>query len=303
VLGGLASLAAAPAFASARAAPPVGFLALGDWGRRGDMIQRSVAQGLALTARDIDSRFVIAAGDNFYPSGVASVTDPHWRQSFEDVYTDAALQTPWCAALGNHDYRGEPQAQVAYTLLGRRWRMPGRYYWMSGAALGAPHLDLFVIDTPPLVDDANLGERVQQLCRGHWWEEQADPQIAWLRTALSRSRAPWKIVVGHHPIYSGAHGDSPVLIARVAPLLETFGVQAYVNGHDHDLQHIRRGAVDYICTGAGAAGGRVRSITGTRFCLGRPGFASFRLADQLLRLEFRDASGRVVYGADLPRKR
>lgn len=235
LLGGLATLAAAPAFAAARAAPPVGFVALGDWGRRGDIVQRGVAQGMALAAHEIESRFVIAAGDNFYPGGVASVTDPHWKQSFEDVYTDAALRTPWYPALGNHDYRGVPQAQVAYTGHSRRWRMPGRYYRVPGAAVGAPQLDLFVIDTTPMVDDVNLGERVQQLCRGHWWEEQPDPQLAWLRTALARSRAPWKIVVGHHPIYSGSHGDSPVLIARVAPLLEAFGVQAYVNGHDHDL--------------------------------------------------------------------
>lgn len=303
LLGGLAAHAVTPAFAAARAAVSLGFIALGDWGRRGDMIQRRVAQGMVLAAREIDSRFVIAAGDNFYPAGVASVSDPHWKQSFEDVYTDAALQTPWHPALGNHDYRGVPDAQVEYTRHSRRWRMPGRYYRLSGAALGAPQLDIFVIDTSPLVDDANLGERVQQLCRGHWWEEDAHPQIGWFRTALARSRAPWKIVIGHHPIYSGAHGDSPLLIARVAPLLEAFGVQAYINGHDHDLQHIRRGTVDYICTGAGAEGGRVRPVPGTRFCLGRPGFASFRLAQEALRLEFRDTGGRVVYGADLPRWR
>lgn len=136
LLGGLATLAAAPAFAAARAAPPVGFVALGDWGRRGDIVQRGVAQGMALAAHEIESRFVIAAGDNFYPGGVASVTDPHWKQSFEDVYTDAALRTPWYPALGNHDYRGVPQAQVAYTGHSRRWRMPGRYYRVPGARGG-----------------------------------------------------------------------------------------------------------------------------------------------------------------------
>lgn len=303
LLGGLATLAAPPALAAARADQPAGFVAIGDWGRRGDAVQRAVAQGLSLVAREIGSRFVIAAGDNFYPGGVSSVTDPHWRQSFEGVYTDRALQTPWYATLGNHDYRGDPQAQVAYTRYSRRWRMPARYYRVPGAVLGVPQLDLFVIDTSPLVDDLNPDERFQQLCRGHWWSEQADPQIAWLRGALARSRAPWKIVVGHHPIYSGGHGDSPVLIARVAPLLEAFGVQAYINGHDHDLQHIRRGAVDYICAGAGSEAGRVKPIPGTRFCLGRPGFAALRLTDDDLLLQFRDAAGRLIYSADLPRRR
>jgi acid phosphatase len=299
----LAALASAPALAAGRAWQPAGFVALGDWGRRGDPVQSAVARGLAAGAREVASRFVIAAGDNFYPGGVASIRDPHWKDSFEAVYVDPGLQTPWYAALGNHDYRGAPQAQVAYTGHSRRWRMPGRYYKASGAVCGVPDLDLFVIDTSPLVDDLNLDERVQQLCRGHWWQAEAEPEIAWLRDALARSRAPWKIVVGHHPIYSGAHGDSPVLIARVAPLLEAFGVQAYIHGHDHDLQHIRRGSVDYICSGAGSQGGRVRAIPGTRFCLGQPGFAAFRLRPEVLQLQLRGAAGEVLYSAALPRTR
>jgi acid phosphatase len=303
VLGAVAGLAASPALAAARVVAPPGFVALGDWGRRGDPVQRAVARGLAAGARDVGGRFVLAVGDNFYPAGVESVRDPHWAASFERVYADAALQTPWLAALGNHDYRGVPDAQVAYTRLSRRWWMPRRYYQAGGTALGAPGLDLFVLDTSPLVDDLNLDERVQQLSRGHWWSEAADAQIDWLRAALARSRAPWKIVVGHHPVYSGSHGDSPVLVARVAPLLEAFGVQAYVNGHDHDLQHIRRGRVDYICSGAGSDARQVRPIAGTRFCLGRPGFAAFRLWPEMLELQFRDAAGAVLYSAALPRRR
>jgi acid phosphatase len=299
----LGALAATPALAAGRVAQPAGFVALGDWGRRGDAIQATVARGLAVGARDVGSRFVIAAGDNFYPGGVESIRDPHWKQSFEAVYLDPALQTPWYAALGNHDYRGVPDVQVAYTRFSRRWRMPHRYYRVSGTILGFPNLDLFVIDTSPLVDDVSVDERVQQLCRGHWWQEEAEPQIAWLRDALARSPAPWKIVVGHHPIYSGAHGDSPVLIARVAPLLEAFGVQVYLHGHDHDLQHIRRGRVDYICSGAGSEGGLVRPIPGTRFCLGRPGFAAFRIHAEALELQFRDAAGGVLYSAALSRSR
>lgn len=303
-LGGLVSLAAAPAFAAARAAAPDSFLALGDWGQNGAPVQRAVAAAMTTAARELASRFVISAGDNFYPGGVESVSDPHWRQSFEGVYTDAALQAPWYVALGNHDYRGDPRAQVAYTGLSHRWRMPSRYYQVSGAQMGVADLDLFVIDTTPMVDAFDVYERVQQLGRGHWWREDADAQLTWLRSALAASQARWKIVVGHHPIYSGStkHGDSPVLIAKVAPLLEAFGVQAYINGHDHDLQHIRRGRVNYICTGAGAESGTVAATLGTQFCAGRPGFAAFRLADEAMELQFRDPAGQTIYSASLPRE-
>lgn len=303
ILQGLAASTAWPAVAKARSGDgAINFLAVGDWGRRGERSQRQVAGAMGLAAQQIASRFVISAGDNFYPAGVESILDSHWRDSFEEVYTASSLQTPWYAALGNHDYRGVAQAQIDYTRVSRRWRMPDRYFKISGATLGTSLLDLFVIDTSPLVDQDNYSERLQQLARGHLQRHDNARQIAWLEKELRASRAPWKIVVGHHPIYSGGHGDSPELVAQVAPLLEAHGVQAYINGHDHDLQHIRRGQVDYICAGAGADAGRVGPINGTRYFLSRPGFAMFGLNAEGLRLEFRDLEGVRLYEAVLPRR-
>lgn len=298
LLQGLAASAAWPAGAVAADHEALNFVAFGDWGREGQRSQGVVAEAMGAAAAEIASRFVISAGDNFYPAGVRSVTDPHWRRSFEDIYTAAALQTPWYAALGNHDYRGVAQAQVDYTRLSSRWRMPSRYYKVAGQALGASVLDLFVLDTSPLVDRGNYDEMLQQLAHGHLEAHDGARQIAWLEDELRRSTARWKIVVGHHPIYSGDHGDSAALVARVAPLLEAHGVQVYINGHDHNLQHIRRGRVDYVCTGAGAdAAGSVEPVKGTRYCLSRPGFAMFGLDRDTLRLEFRDLTGRTLYQA------
>ncbi len=299
LLQGLIASAAWPTGAVAATDPEVlNFVAFGDWGRDGQRSQGVVAEAMGAAAAEIASRFVISAGDNFYPAGVQSVTDPHWRRSFEDVYTAPALRTPWYAALGNHDYRGVAQAQVDYTHLSSRWRMPSRYYKVAGEALGANFLDLFVIDTSPLADRGNYDEMLQQLARGHLEAHDGARQIAWLRDELRRSTAPWKIVVGHHPIYSGDHGDSAELVAQVAPLLEAHGVQVYINGHDHNLQHIRRGRVDYVCTGAGAdAVGSVTPVEGTCYCLSRPGFAMFGLDRETLQLEFRDLTGRTLYQA------
>ncbi len=303
LLQGLAVGAAWPTAAvAATDHEALNFVALGDWGRKGQRSQGVVAEAMGAAAAEIASRFVISAGDNFYPAGVQSVADPHWRGSFEDVYTAKALQTPWYAALGNHDYRGVAQAQVDYTRLSPRWRMPSRYYKVAAQALWANLLDLFVIDTSPLVDRGNYDEMLQQLAHGHLEAHDGARQIAWLKSELRRSTAPWKVVVGHHPIYSGDHGDSAALVAQVAPLLEAYGVQVYINGHDHNLQHIRRGRVDYVCTGAGAdAAGSVAPVEGTRYCLSRPGFAMFGLDHETLRLEFRDLTGRTLYQARRPR--
>ncbi|MBO9707337.1 MAG: metallophosphoesterase [Caulobacter sp.] len=261
-------------------------------------MQRQVAQAMGSVALERASRLVISAGDNFYPAGVTSTTDAHWRRSFEDVYTAPSLQVPWFSALGNHDYRGDVQAQIDYSRLSRRWRMPSRYFKVPGADFGARFVDLFVIDTSPMVDGGNYDELLQQLMHGHHAEHESARQLAWLDKALAASSARWKIVIGHHPVYSGGHGDSPSLVKNLAPLLEAHGVQLYINGHDHSLQHIHRGRVDYVCTGSGAeANDGLRVVEGTRHASSTPGFAAFQVNPDRLTFEFRDHNGSSVYQA------
>ncbi len=303
VLQGLGGLAVA-AGAAGRAVAAGGdgaFLALGDWGRRGERDQAAVAGGMGRTAAEAGSRFVLSVGDNFYPAGVQSADDDHWKESFEDVYAAPSLQTPWFASLGNHDYRGRPGAQLAYARSHPRWRMPQRYYTVSGAEVGMPRLDLFVLDTTPI--DAGGDEALMRLSRGRVSLPDPHAQVAWLKTALARSRADWKIVVGHHPIRSGGHhGGSPALAAQIEPLLAAHNVQAYVCGHDHVLQHIRAGGTNHICSGAGSSAGDVAAVEGTLFRAPyQTGFALFALRDEQLALEFRDATGRQIYRAAIPR--
>lgn len=302
VLQGLAAVAtAASTRASASGLPPA-FVALGDWGREGQLHQRDVADAMARAAGQAASRLVISAGDNFYPAGVSSADDPQWKASFEDVYDAASLQIPWYAALGNHDYRGHPGAQVAYSRGHSRWRMPDRHYVVTGAEMGIPDLDLFVLDTTPLVGDYD--EALARLLRGRVSVPAPDPQLAWLKGALQASRADWKVVVGHHPIRSGGHhGSSPALTADLEPLLAAHGVQAYICGHDHVLQHIHGGGLDHVCTGAGATAGHVADVDGTLFRRGTPGFALFTLEPGVLRLAFRDAGGRTLYEGLIPKRR
>lgn len=299
ILQGLAGVAAA-ASAPARADEPApAFVALGDWGRDGERSQGDVARAMAQAASEIRSRFVISVGDNFYPAGVQSADDPQWKTSFENVYTAPSLQTPWYAALGNHDYRGRPSAQLAYARRGNRWRMPDRNYLVSSAESGIAGLDIFVIDTTPLM--ADYDEALTRLLRGRVRVPKPSWPMAWLERALEHSDADWKVVVGHHPIYSGGHhGSSPKLGARLEPMFRAYGVQAYLFGHDHALQHIQVGGVAHICTGAGASAGRAGVIKGTRFRHSEPGFAMFVLQAHALHLEFRNFNGTSLYRAAIP---
>jgi acid phosphatase len=126
-------------------------------------------------------------------------------------------------------------------------------------------------------------------------------QLAWLEAALARSAAPLKIVFGHHTIYSGSptHGDNPVLIETLKPILERGGVTAYICGHDHDLQHIRVGSIDYVCSGAGSEARWTGRRDGTLFAAAVPGFAAFSARPSGLDLTFVDEAGAVRYAAQI----
>ncbi len=127
------------------------FLIFGDWGRKGQKDQVEVATQMAISADKIDARFIVSVGDNFYDFGVTSVDDPQWQTSFEQVYSTPSLQVPWQVILGNHDYRGNCDAQIAYGQTHPRWKMPARYYIQSEKIDDAVTADFFYIDTSPMI--------------------------------------------------------------------------------------------------------------------------------------------------------
>ena len=229
--------------------PALNFIVVGDWGRRGKHHQRPVAEQMARNSRASDAKFIVSTGDNFYNFGVTSVNDPHWRQSFEEVYADPALQLPWYPVLGNHDYGGDVHAQVQRSRVSERWQMPDRWYRVDGARFGRPDVHLFLIDT--------VAWKGREAFPFKWLgsdisREYQSAQRAWLESELTQSTAPIKLVFGHHPIYSiGPHGgrmDLPELDA----LLKRTRTTAYVNGHDHCLYHISHQGLHYVCSGGGS---------------------------------------------------
>ena len=84
----------------------------------------------------------------------------------------------------------------------------------------------------------------------------SDKQLAWLDAELARSQSRWKVVYGHHPIYSGGnYEDRPDLIARLLPILKGPGGRLPLAGHDHNLQALRpEGSLHFYIAGGGGAG-------------------------------------------------
>lgn len=296
-----ALLPAATAFAALPAqakAASLDFVVIGDWGRDGRSRQREVAQQMGRSAEAIGSRFVISVGDNFYEDGVSGVADPQWRTSFEEIYTDPALMTKWHVILGNHDYQGNVEAQLAYSANSPRWSLPAPYYTHSETLADGTVAEFFFLDTSRYI----LEYLVRPKVRVQGQDKQA--QVDWLEHALGNSQAAWKIVVGHHQLYTvtGQHHDFPEMIAPFKPLLNRYGVQAYLNGHEHNLEHLVVDAVHYLTCGAGSATSPVVTPPPGQFASDHHGFMTMQLEAAGLRFSFVDDSGATLYQAVIPRQ-
>jgi tartrate-resistant acid phosphatase type 5 len=289
-------------FASPRT-NPLGFVVIGDWGREGLFGQREVAAAMGREAKLISSRFTATTGDNFYSFGVDSPYDPQWQSSFENIYTQEGLQEHWFATVGNHDYCGNIQAQIDYSKRNGRWRMPNRWYQVHGADMGRPDVDFFFLDTHSIANDPS--QSWSFACRKNIRPGDRQRQLNWLGGALACSPARWKIVFGHHPIYSvGDHGDNQRMLELLDPVLREGGACVYICGHDHSLQHFTGGSIDYVCSGAGSqltnlkhlgkSGGKL-----TKAFLSR-GFASVQLWQDKATLKLIDQTGDELLRQDLP---
>jgi len=317
-LEGLAGLGVTAALPLSRAwaeagGPSLAFLALGDWGREGAFHQRNVAIRMGESAKEIGARFVISVGDNFYEDGVTGLDDPAWQNSFEKVYDAPSLQVPWHVILGNHDYRGDVQAQLDYSAKSSRWKLPARWYSYAERAPDGSVTEFFVVDTSQMIsmyyaDGAKLVKVGDQ-------KQNVPVQLAWLDKALAASRADWKIVIGHHPVYSGKlsketraddpdkltrlAGGSPDLIAVLNPILQRHRVALYLNGHDHNLAHVFHGATHVVCTGAGSQLADHCDLGGSDFCALKSGFIACAVNHSRLRVAYRDYSGVELHVVDI----
>ncbi len=301
---GLAALASPVAEAFAAPRPEaLNFLAVGDWGRDGAFHQADVAARMGETAAAMNARFVISVGDNFYEDGIRGVDDPQWKTSFEDVYAAPSLQVPWYVILGNHDYHGDSQAQIDYTARSRRWRLPARWHSRSEVAPDGATVDLFFLDTSPFISAYYADGAKKVKVAG----QDTKAQLAWFDAQLSRSTADWKIVVGHHPVWpqrassSGGEGPSPDMLATVDPILRKHRVPLYLNGHDHDLQHVAKGPTHYVCTGAGSKTRSACTSEGSDFCSVDSGFVSCSVSRSAIRVVYQDYAGARLHVADIPR--
>jgi tartrate-resistant acid phosphatase type 5 len=276
------------------------FLVMGDWGRNGENYQKEVAAGMGKAAHDLGASFVIATGDNFYPYGVASTQDYHWISSFETIYTAQSLHVKWFPVLGNHDYASNPDAEVEYSKLSSRWTMPSRYYTKTYRADGDSVLLIF-LDTDPMEKEM----RGQAYDSVKYKPGAVKAQREWLESTLAGSKAKWKIVVGHHPLYTGGwrkeSPDTKNMKEFLEPIFKKYKVDVYIAGHEHHLEYIKPdGPTHYIISVAASEARPVSIYPGIgKFAAAVQGFATFSVTKDKILVQFIDYKDRILNETEL----
>ncbi len=263
------------------------FFVIGDWGSDGQDGQAKVATAMKQFAKAFPPDFIVSVGDNFYSRGVNSPSDPHWNKSFEAIYNTPELRCPWYITLGNHDWRGDVGAEISYHQLDPRWILPSAYYVRREPLKGSERADFFFLDTTSIEGE-------------NWIQAYFDQQLNWLETQLSESKAKWKIVIGHHTIFSsGKHGRTNPFADRLQPLIEKYSVNAYFCGHDHDLEHLRKNDIDYFVVGSSAntrsMDGEKIKENGSKFAASTIGFAMVSIDSERMTTEFISADENIIY--------
>lgn len=218
-----------------------------------------VANAMKRWCATSNCQFATMLGDNVYPDGLQlDGDDPaRLRKIFVEPYGDFAALAPAFriyAALGNHDWKTSREAALAQVSFFERTRpfyMNGLFY----RAVPPGHegdVEVFVIDTQVMlaavpVHDAALSEEgneivFPELDEPHAWERpQNDAEremLAWLERSLRESNARWKIVIGHHPLWSSAGSkfeQARVLRKLLLPTLCRYA-DLYLAGHEHTLE-------------------------------------------------------------------
>jgi hypothetical protein len=199
----------------------VRFVALGDTGT-GGAGQLAIARQMVNYQDQKHFNSVLLLGDNIYSNGDPAEIPAKFEQPYAELLRRGVR---FHAVLGNHDVRGRV-GQINY----KHFNMGGRSYYSFSEGKGL--VQFFALDSNAM--DAE--------------------QLRWLESALSASKAPWKIAFFHHPIYSSGkkHGSSEKLRSQLEPLFVRYGVATAFSGHDHVYERIKlQQGVQYFVAGAG----------------------------------------------------
>lgn len=257
-----ASFAVGPA-----AAQEIHVAFIGDTGV-GDSKQRAVA---AQMLRDGPFR-VFLLGDNIYRDGDRRYFGPRYDEIYAPLLTKGVV---FHAALGNHDVEGcdatplnpLPADGRAYVADGLRCN--ASYHLAHGPFGYVRNLRYYSVALPPtnpLIEVFVLDTNTLKTSQSKLLLREDTAQIQWLDQALGASRAPWKVVIMHHPPHSPTTGAKsfffvPVgggrtrefqLEKQLTPILRKHRVDAVFSAHNHFYARmLPQEGIRYFVSGGG----------------------------------------------------
>jgi tartrate-resistant acid phosphatase type 5 len=259
--------------------------------------------------------FALLLGDNFYPTGVSDLDDEQFDEKFEKPY--ANLPFTFRPVLGNHDYgyygtllgvdEDKGGFEVAYSRKSDKWDMPADHYRFRRGP----------------VDFVALNTNALMLKYGSF-----DEQVSDVPRWLSKSKAPWRLVFGHHTwVSNGPHGNAGSYGAASGSIFDSGDffdgsvlqrfldsdvcghADVYLSGHDHNLQDAgSHCGVQVLVSGAGACdpnGSGDHPCSGfpgrnpTKFQSAEPGFILFEATAKSLTFRYFDIEGAELHSRSI----
>jgi len=222
----------------------ISFYLLGDMGS-GYQEQYKVSSAIQknILEKNIEHPFICGLGDNMYPGGCYSVDDTQFIDKFEKPYSNLSDDITMFMILGNHDYGYDNETwdsccnnQIEYGILSeknnKKWRMPSRYYSVVKKDKDVT-IELFMIDTNISLFNHTDKEKPSE-------RKRTKQQLQTMIRNINKSKADWKLVIGHHTWRSVAgHGNAePELEDFLQELFTKAPFDMYICGHDHNKQFI-----------------------------------------------------------------
>ncbi|ALT00323.1 metallophosphoesterase [Lacimicrobium alkaliphilum] len=221
-----------------------------------------VAKAMKGYCQQNECQFSVMAGDNIYPDGATLGLDgkddtTRFDDMFVKPFGDMGKDDPdyrIYTALGNHDWntsREGAMAQVRFMETQKPFYMDGIFYTVKPPA-GNGDIELFVIDTEVMlaaveVKEAELNPDGSEKVHDEidtpkeWTKPQTEAErnmVSWFESKLKNSTARWKLVLGHHPIWSSGGSkfeQARVLRELILPAMCKYA-DMYIAGHEHSLE-------------------------------------------------------------------
>ena len=190
----------------------------------------------SISTNILSNDIIVLLGDNFYPNGISSNYD---NQLFKFQKTFENIENPIYSILGNHDYLQNPEAQINNT----NWIMPNFYYKKEYS-----NVDLYFLDTVQFNTHTCLSKELIENIHNDKIDNLIDKQLKWLDNDMSININKNKIVFGHYPIITNGLYKYEVdsIYNHLIKILKKYNVKAYISGHEHNIQHIKRNMNNYL---------------------------------------------------------